>query len=251
MISLTDVVIIALTVYFFVAGWLKGVLRTLIGPISMIVSLIAGQIYFHQTHHMVLSLAILVFGPIILTIVFSIILTLWHKVVDKGESLSPASRLAGGFLNVSWGIALIVFALALVVFIPENIPGLKGFKEGVVNSKSYAFVERWIKNKIPYLPGIENTIAVSQNPEQLEKLQSTTEYHTLFNDEKIQEILSDEETLNQIKDKDFAKLLTNPKIMTLLDDEELLKKLMDFNRILSQKGTLAPPASPEALDAQK
>ena len=55
-------------------------------------------------------------------------------------------------------------------------------------------------------------------------------------DKTIQTLLTDEEIMRDIQDKNFAKLLTNPKMQALMKDPELVRKILDMNvKIMEQK----------------
>jgi len=66
--------------------------------------------------------------------------------------------------------------------------------------------------------------------------QSSAEYKAVRDDKTIQTLLTDEEIMRDIQDKNFAKLLTNPKMQALMKDPELVRKILDMNvKIMEQK----------------
>src|SRR3989338_4323676 len=97
-----DFIILCLLLIFFWAGWLKGLLRSLIGPISLGLSLTAGLIYYWITQKFFYAVLITLFGPIALNIIFSIILKIWNKATSDKSSPRLASRILGGLFSLLW-----------------------------------------------------------------------------------------------------------------------------------------------------
>ena len=48
----------------------------------------------------------------------------------------------------------------------------------------------------------------------------------------MQDLFSDEETTEQIQNKDYAKLLSNPKFQAVFKDEQLLRKIIALNKVI-------------------
>ena len=95
----------------------------------------------------------------------------------------------------------------------------------VINSNTYSIVDRFVKNKIPFIRNTEAVTMVSQNPEKLAKLQSTPEFQAVYRDDTFREVLSDKKTMAQIKGKDVVGLIQNPKFLAMWENEEFKKKV--------------------------
>jgi len=47
----TDYIVLGALLLFFINGWRKGVLKTLLAPISMIIGCLGALLYYRQTHN--------------------------------------------------------------------------------------------------------------------------------------------------------------------------------------------------------
>lgn len=228
---ITDVIMIAALLYFFYRGWCKGALRTLLGPISMIVGFCAAFIYYKQTHNIPISLAICFLGPIALKIFISLMLKIWDKASDKKVSRSIFSSLFGGLFNIVWSGSYIVLLIISIGLIPVQLGWFVTIQNNVLASESYTMIQHFMKNKMPSASGdIKKLTAIFQNPDRLEQFQSTEEFKALVTDDNLKEIFSDEEIVELIQNKDYGKLLMNPKIQSVFQNEEILKKMFALNK---------------------
>ena len=250
MISITDGIILVVAIFSFWSGWQKGLMRTLLGPLSLLIGTIASYLYYSFTHKVLNSLLIGLIGPIVLNIILSLLLSVWNKTVDNNQKTTRLSRVAGGFLNILWTGGLIVLVLILIVMIPPHVFGLEMIKADLNRSAAYCLIRQFMKDKVPASNTMENTLNVF-NPAQLKTIQDTPEYKTLMADEKIQSILSNEETMQQIRRKNIAKLLANPEFLKLFQDEQLMKKILDMNLRLLKEGSGGNSSAPKVYEPSK
>ncbi len=233
MTFLTDVIVRVFILYFLFRGAQKGFLRTLLGPIALILSCLIAFIYYYKTKNIFFSLSMAIFGPLFLTFIFSFVLKSWNTVVNNKESPSPLSRLAGALLSFLWRaphLAIMLSFLALVP-IPKNIAWFIPIQNNVKNSQSYALISRWTKNKIP-AAGIDlnKLAAILKNPDHLKALRSTPEFQEIIADNKFRNLFSDQKILQAIKEKNFHELLSQPKIKAFFQDPELIKKFLALQK---------------------
>lgn len=231
-----DSIVSALLLYFLYRGWAKGFLRTLIGPISLIVACIAGIIYYSSTHNIMAGILIGVLGPILLNILFSISINIWHQTVNVNRPLSYASRLLGSGFSLVWGSLHLALMIILLFMIPLDFPWLRHLREQVLLSRSYAVIQQQTKTILPVESlNAPQLLEMLRDPAHLEKVHSLEEYKTLMEEKVIMDILSDEDILRYIEDKNFSQLMTNPKVQSLLENPEVLKKVFDLNiKIIEQ-----------------
>lgn len=230
MYSNTDTVIAVCLIFFFYRGWSKGFLRNLLGPVSLILSCILATIYFRETKNMIASLLMGIFGPFVLNILFSLSIAAWNQTVDGKKDLSEISRLLGAGISMLWGGIYLVLILTLISVAPGNSGWIKNLKDNVLQSRTYAIVNPWVKNFFPQGSlDLGKVTQLFQDPAYAQKIQSIPEYAQLMQDETIQDLLSDEELMEKLQNQDIGEMLTNPKTQALFQNQELLKKLMDLN----------------------
>ena len=102
MIMVTDYIMFVALLFFFINGWRKGVLKTLLAPIALIVGCLTAFLYYQQTHNIAITLSIGVFSPFVLRILASLILKLWDKATNKNIPPSILSKVFGSTLGVLW-----------------------------------------------------------------------------------------------------------------------------------------------------
>ena len=236
--NITDIVLVGLFFYFFIRGWFQGILKTLLGPISLLIGSIAAVIYYNFTKNLILSLFISILSPFTLHIISSHLLNVWQKnnAAQNPKSFISPGRFIASLINVTWNSVWIILTLILFILIPFDKGWLSVTKENIKESKTYIFLERFSGQGFTSKDfNLDKTINRYRDPKFVGKIQKTKEYEEVVGDEKIKQILLDEEILKLLQDKDYAKLMSNPKFQAILNDEELLKKFMTlYQRTLKE-----------------
>lgn len=237
MSSITDSVVLALTLYFLYRGWSRGLLRTLVGPIALIAGCLGAFIYYTQTHNIIVAFIISIVAPLILNISFSLALAVWHKMTKTESPVSPASRVWGAGLCALWGGINILLIIVLIALIPINTFWSERIRRDIFNSVTYSLVDRWTKHLVPQKSiDIRAVSQILKNPDRMQRLQSSTEYKAVWEDKTLQELLADEEIMRDIQDKNFAKVLANPKMQAMMKDPGLVRKILNMNvKMMEQK----------------
>lgn len=235
--SVTDSVVLALTLYFLYRGWSQGLLRTLVGPIALLLGCVIAAIYYAQSHNIIMAFALSLVVPVILNIVFSLTLTIWQKTVNADSPVSPASRAWGAGLCALWGDINLLLIIVLIALIPSNASWIENIRRDIFSSATYSIVDQWTKHLVPKKSiDIRAASQVLKDPGQMQRLQSSAEYKAVWEDKTIQTLLTDEEIMKDIQDKNFAKLMANPKMQALVKDPQLVKKILDMNvKMMEQK----------------
>ena len=228
----TDIIVVLGISAASAIGWHKGIFRTLIGPLSLTLSIITGYIYFTKTDNIGIALLIAIFGQLGYAIVLSIFLSVWNKTVNKNIPLGSISRFLGSLFNVAWAGCMIISVISLIAFIPFKIPGFSKVQDDVLDSYSFVVVNKLIGERFVRLSGFKSILEDIEDPRRMAEIRSMSEFKTLVDDERFQELASDEEILNMIKNQDISKLLENPKMVEFLKDKESVKKIIDFGKNL-------------------
>lgn len=235
MVTITDTVILIAVVYYAYAGWRKGLLRSLLKPSTFVICLIWGYVYYLKHHNFILSIGIAVVLPTVISFFLSAILYLWNKAGDRDKKTSRMNRLIGSCISLTWGVGMIVLMMVLVLMIPSYLFGVQKAREDILQSKIFALFPENLRKQFAHTETPEKSQGQPLTSEDIEELPG---YDDLMKDDKVQELVSDEETLRQMKEKDFGKLLNNPKLLAILEDKELLAKFFHFYKNLNERGML-------------
>ena len=237
MSSVTDSIVLVLTLFFLYRGWSQGILRTLVGPVSLLVGGLMSFIHYTQNHNILMAFAISIIAPFVLNLLLSLTLTVWRQVTKTESPVSPASRAWGAGLCALWGDVNILLIIVLIALVPLNASWIERIRQDIFKSATYSLIDQWTKHIVPQKTiDIRSVSRAMKNPEQMQDLQSSTEYKAVWEDPAIQELLADEETMRDIQDKNFAKLLANPKMQEMMKDPKLVQKILDMNvKMMEQK----------------
>ena len=240
----TDLIIILSFIYFFLTGWQKGFLKTLAGPISLILGWTCAYFYYLESHQLIIALAAAIILPALLKFLISTLLKLIiHPKKDDKENQVPQTlgQLAGGFLNIFWSGSIFVLTVISITMIPFPLPYINAMREDILKSHTYKLAEPYLPKELPKNGAdIQKAMATLKNPEQLQTLQKSDEYKNLHNDPKIKELLADEDISKMIAEKNFVQLLSNPKIQEIFQDKELIQKILRFNQKLIESSQNPP-----------
>ena len=228
--TITDFIAIILSIFFLERGASRGLMRSLLGPFSMIVATIMAIVYYQATQDMVVSLLIGLFGPILLHLILKFLLNTFAKATNTNIRPGFLSSLGGAILTLTWGWVFVVLTLTLLPLLPARGATLTVLHNDITNSFSYKITAPWVEKFIPALKGM--------SPD-TKNVASKSDAQSLAQDPRFQEILQDPEVQKDINDHDFTKLLSNPKMMALtqkiMSDPEMLKKVMAVYRSQTQQ----------------
>lgn len=242
MVTITDILVAVTLLSFFISGWNKGIIKAVIGPLSTLLCIAAVYVFFNKIQSPFLCLLILILGPIVLSLTFSLMLTLWSKTVAGNDAPLLVSRILGGIFTGAWGWGMLIFVLIFIGMMPTKVFKFKKLQEDISSSVSYAYVQGNIVNKIPQVKSTANLLEVFQDPDKIAEIQDTPGYEEIYNHKKIQALINDEEIVKLVKEKNVIKLLANPKVMAIWQDEKLIMKFLE----VSQKSMGMPHPKPAA-----
>jgi len=231
---MTDKIIFFAVILLLWRGWSKGILRTIFGPIALIICSVLSYAYYLYTRDMVIAAAIGIVAPIVLNILFSIMLNLISHDKDKNTSL--IGRIIAALLNLLWGGFIIAVMLFTILMIPFDLPLLQRAQKDIERSSSYVLIKPVIDQTLQkhnVQPIDPSKLAALSDPKKMEEVEKTEEYQSLVNDKRIQDILNDPSVNDLIERKQIAQLMQHPKILELTRDPELLKKFLAlYSKIL-------------------
>jgi uncharacterized membrane protein required for colicin V production len=231
----TDLIIFVCFAAFFFIGWRKGFIRTIFGPLSLIIASVASYLYFHKSHDLITSLIIGIIGPFVLNFALGLVIKI-NQSDDKKKDPLPVGKWVGGFLNMFWEGSLVLLTVVLIAFLP-SIPGITKIKNNVTQSKTYSLLKKVIDKKLPAsATDIESIIKIAEDPKVAQAVQDSKEYKDLMADYRIKRLFADEAVMEQIKNRDIGRLITNKALQEIMQDPKLIEKFITVNKeILKQQ----------------
>lgn len=242
-----DVIIRIILVLFFIKGWMKGFFKSLLGPISLIIGVLLSIAYYKESNNLFYSFLFSFFSPIIIRIALGFAVKVFSSSDDNKKKKLPSliSSLLGACFCTIWNGFYIALILLIIGIAPIKNEKFQKVQNNILNSQTYNYLRKFTGNKIPTTTNdIKEVTSILQDPKKLEELRQSKEFKQLVDDEKLQTLLNDPETIRQIEEKDFGKLFSNPAIQEIMKDKELLKKFLEVNKKLFKQNLEIEPADP-------
>lgn len=231
----TDVLLLTVFTLAFLIGYIKGILKTILGPISLFLGTILAWVIYVKYNNMALSLVAGLFGPCVVRIFLSLLCKAFISTftADEGKEMSSLSRMFGGVFSVIWSGSLFTIFILLITAIPLKVQKLETVQTNIRDSKIITTLSGFlhIQDKNP-VEALTNIAEILKDPEKAEMARETPGYKNLVSTPTIKDLLRDKETLRQIEEKDFAALLKNEKIKNLINDPDAMDKIFEFQKDL-------------------
>ncbi len=246
-----DVGIAVVLAFCFWKGWSKGIARSLMGPVSLVICFFYGYAYYARTHNYLISLVIWIAGPVIVTSLFSFSLWMFNrfKVVVDQESenrLGGMSRLLGGVFSDLWIMAIAGVAFVLIAFVPMELSVLGKVRGTILDSRTFGLFADTFGDWIPVLKSprtMEGLLSTDQA--RLKNLEHTQEYQDVVTDPRLQFLMSDADIREKIDNKDFMALLNDERIQQIMQNPELVQKFLKLNQKMILQGRASGPGEGE------
>jgi hypothetical protein len=250
--TVTDIAVIIFLLLLAANGAYQGFLRSLVGPASLIISLIAGALVYFNTRNFSASFLIAVLGPFFFAWIIVSALKSWLNPYDEPK-LSLVSRILGQLVNLAWGIGVVIFLVAFLAFFPFNQFDLGGVTKDVRKSLSYSLITPIFANSPFDTTPRKSTGCLldtcSAKEEDVQALASDKEIQAIANDPRIQKMMADPDIRTAAQKQDIKTLLTNPAMRELMNDPAFLIKALKAYPKIQKLRTLQQnnpaPASPE------
>ena len=231
----TDFALATVYTIAFLIGYLKGIFKTILGPISLFLGTIISYIVYANNKNIVLALVIGLFGPFVIRLILTLLCKAFIETFssDENKEMSSLSRVFGGIFSILWSGTLFTIFILLVTLIPLKFDAIVNIQDNIKSSKIVKFLGEFIRiNDQDPVTAISNISDILKDPEKAEKARQTSSYKELVRDSSIRDLLRDKEVMKQIEEKDFAKLLQNKKVIALMEDPEAIKKIFAFQQEL-------------------
>ncbi|MFP4472634.1 MAG: CvpA family protein [Candidatus Omnitrophota bacterium] len=233
--NIVDGVVLGLCAVYAFFGWRKGLARTLIGPVVLFLCLYLAWGYWQRGGDWRLVMTISVLGPLVLTFLLGMMLTLLSQGENGEEQkmMSPLNRTLGALTNTAWNGALVIAAVVFFALIPLRFESLLSFRETVRESLIFQAVGRPIEKRFPQISRLGDPSRMSA--EDFQDVQKTDEFQQLMNDERLQQLFQDPVIQEKLRSRDVAGLIEDQRIKEIIQDRALLKKMWSFQKRLMQQ----------------
>lgn len=236
MITKTDYIVLAIFIFSIWQGWARGLLRTIIGPGSLVAATLVSFFYYGKTKDIVMSLLIGLIGPFLLQFIFSFVMKFASKVTPEEKSVSTVSRTLGAAFNLLWNSIFVLIFLSLILLIPATIWKNNPIQKDITDSFTHSLIKQHLPMIAEKTDHVQNTFIALQDPARQEKLESNPEFQEIKNNAKVKEILADQTLIEQIQNREISKVLSNPKIQELLKDKTLVQNMLSLEKnLLTEK----------------
>jgi hypothetical protein len=230
MLAITDIIVIVLLIILAANGAYQGLLRSLVGPVSLILSLLTGILLYLSTKLFSAAFLCVVLGPFFYGWILVTLLKKWLNP-DDAPRLSMLSRVGGQVVNLAWGGLISLVTVAFLAFFPFNRFDLGGVSKDVRRSLTFRMIEPLfisgaLSNNKPINPYGCITDLCSVNEESAEKLLADPNVLAIMSDPRIQKLQNDPETQKALETRDYRAILASPVVRELSQDPKFLIQVL-------------------------
>jgi len=228
-----DIFVLIFVALFFFNGWHVGFFRAILGPISLTLAIIISMVYYAKEGNLLMAIVISVFGPFVIHIGLTILCRILNLTKGKDKELSPLSRILGGLFSSSWMGTMLLLIILMIAMVPAPFDWIKKAQNTIYDSTSYHLISKVIGRDLPKEQlSLETLSEIVKNPDAQKQLQETEEFQSIMDNEKVQNILEDNNILEMIQNKDFRGLMESEKIRDLTQDKNLMENMMNFQKVI-------------------
>lgn len=248
---LIDTIVFGSFLLFFIIGWMKGFVRTVIGPIALVFGSMIAWLYYKQTQNFLATLLISLIAPFIIQFAVLTVLKIYRASHDDKKDDFTIGKILGGCLNLIWGGGLLILTILLVLLIPQTWDSFRWLQTEIKSSLTYFLLDSVSGHRLSQgNKKIEQTLEMLGSPEKMQSVQNSDEYQAIIDNEKIQAIFNDEELVKDIENKNFTKLITDPKITAIMQDPELMKKMLGLYTNITTSPSPATTSKPRIINVK-
>lgn len=234
---LIDKIIIAVLFFFFLSGWVRGFLKSLIGPVSFVCCFISAIIFYDLNRNLLVSVLIATAGTLAMAITLNVMLILAMTTVNKefrGKTFF-VSRILGSFINIFWQGNIFFMILIIFSMLPIKNEKFENFQGQISISRIVAYYQEKIVNPDNRIKAVVSSLETLRDPDQLKMITNTPEFSTFYKDPKVQKFLNDPQVIDALAAQDSLKLIQNPSLRELITDDNAMYSLTRVARMVYRK----------------
>lgn len=234
----TDVAIIILLSLATAQGAAQGFWRSLAGPISFALSVIAAYCTLLATHNFfIVALAALLTSILIVGMINSLLSLLSF---GQPQQSSAPDQITGALVNLAWWGATISFVLLLVTSAKLPDDRLEALRQNLASSATCHLLERHLLGmKATHSPAPDcASHACALSPSDAEALNNDPDVQSLLANPRVNKALTDRTLREAIEKRDVQQIMSNPTLTELAQDTGLLVTLLKIYPKLRAKISL-------------
>ncbi len=225
-----DLAFLFLFLYFLIRGFEKGFLRSLLGPLSLILGSILSYIYYLKTNNTVAALLLGLFSPLLLQWAMILVIYIWSFSKPKKKNLSILSRISGAMISLIWSGGMVVIFILLIMIMPAGLPYAAQAQDELSKTKTYSLIHYFVQ---------KNPVTLPSSPEEMEQLAKSEEFKKILEDDQFKKIINDPKIQKYIQERNMEGLMRDKdamsKMTALLNNPETVKTLMELQKKMMSK----------------
>ncbi|MFH0754559.1 MAG: CvpA family protein [Candidatus Omnitrophota bacterium] len=227
-VNFTDVTFLTIIAVLTIIGYFRGLLRTVVGPVSFGAALLVAFFLYQKTHNPIITLSVGLFGPVFLGAVINTIIN--HTIMrNKIPEPSTLSRITGAAFNCLWGSIICLTILAGLIVMPLDAFRLGDINNNARGSITYALLRKPFASK-GIISSYEAQACVSgvctMSEKDQNKLAADKDVQEIMNDPRVLRLMASPAIQGAIDAQDYTALFSNPIVMELGQDPEFLAKAL-------------------------
>jgi hypothetical protein len=218
---LIDKIIWGFLAIFFLSGWLRGFLRSLVGPIAFIFCFLSAVIFYDLNRNILMAAVITFAGTIALALGLSLLLAITLASINKElrGKVFLLSRILGAAVNVSWQANILFIGLIIFSICPTEQTTLTRLQSEVSESTMVAFYKSKIVSKSNEYQALIASLQSIRDPNEIKIIMQTKEFKDFQADPKLQAFANDPDVITALEEKDMIKILKAPTLRKLVTND--------------------------------
>jgi len=224
--NILDAVLSGIIGFQVIFGFVKGLLNKAVELGIFLASVVAAYFYYKKGGGLLTIMLVFLLAQLALHMVFWLVRKLVLK--DKVKP-SPYLRVGGGIIGACEGVVMVLVALVSLHFLNGFLGSANTALTRTLET-SFFYTRYREMSRQSAVPGVQEAYQIGEVLKAGDgkiKLDEET-VNELRENKSIQAILGDEELLENIKQRNYTKILSDPKFVAVLNDKELLKQLAEI-----------------------
>lgn len=213
--NIIDAAAIGILAFYFITGYMSGILRKILNITVSIISLAVSIICYNKGAGLLSA----IFLFILVSLVLNIAVWLWLRMKNKdGRQESFFSRMAGGIAGGLEGAIYVLIMLTTVNSLRSVVSAVNPAIARQLESSSLFSSYRKLNNgDFIQVNNKEERKKIELDPRTVDRLRENPS---------IKAVLEDKQLISSMQKKDYAGIFSNPAFLKIINDKKLLEELM-------------------------
>jgi hypothetical protein len=147
MIAKTDYIVGGCLILFFILGWRKGLIKTLLDPLCLALGLTLSFLVYQMTQDVFKAIVVTIVSPFLLKVLVTFLLKTFQKKDQKPSSPAFLGSLLAGTLNVAWCSILLFLTLIILGKIHSPWNWGKKIQDDIHKARTYQILTDSLEKK--------------------------------------------------------------------------------------------------------